>query len=120
MIYKGYKYLRLDGGTKAEDRGDLLALFNGESDYFLFLLSTRAGGLDLKLQLADTVVIFDSDWNPHHDLQAQDRAHKIGQKNEVRVFCLVTVNSVEEKILAASKYKLNIDEKVIQAGIFDA
>ena len=118
--FKGYKYLRLDGGTKAEDRGDLLALFNGESDYFLFLLSTRAVGLDLNLQQADTVVIFDSDWNPHQDLQAQDRAHRIGQKNEVRVLRLMTVNSVEEKILAAAKYKLNIDEKVIQAGKFDA
>ena len=120
LIYKGYKYLRLDGGTKAEDRGDLLALFNGELDYFLFLLSTRAVGLDLNLQQADTVVIFDSDWNPHQDLQAQDRAHRIGQKNEVRVLRLMTVNSVEEKILAAAKYKLNIDEKVIQAGKFDA
>ena len=93
-VMEDYLYLRQDVGSKAEDRADLLALFNGESDYFLFLLSTRAGGLDLKLQLADTVVIFDSDWNPHHDLQAQDRAHKIGQKNEVRVFCLVRVNSV--------------------------
>ena len=120
LIYKGYNYLRLDVGTKAEDRADLLALFNGESDYFLFLLSTRAGGLDLYLQQADAVVIFYSDWNPHHDLQAQDRAHRIGQKNEVRVFCLVRVNSVEEKILAAAKFKLNIDEKVIQAGKFDA
>ncbi len=60
-----YKYLRLDGGTKADERGDLLAVFNAESDYFLFLLSTRAGGLGLNLQKADTVVIFDSDWNPH-------------------------------------------------------
>ena len=120
LMYKNYKYLRLDGSTKAEERGDLLALFNGESDYFLFLLSTRAGGLGLNLQQADTVIIFDSDWNPHQDLQAQDRAHRIGQKNEVRVLRLMTVNSVEEKILAAAEYKLNIDKKVIQAGKFDA
>ncbi|KAH9409281.1 Transcription activator BRG1 [Tyrophagus putrescentiae] len=118
--YRGYKYMRLDGTTKAEDRGALLGMFNAkESDYFIFLLSTRAGGLGLNLQTADTVIIFDSDWNPHQDLQAQDRAHRIGQKNEVRVLRLVTVNSVEERILAAAKYKLNLDEKVIQAGMFD-
>ena len=130
----------------------LLKTFNDPaSQYFIFLLSTRAGGLGLNLQSADTVVIFDSDWNPHQvrggtrahshseaphtqvgshppypsplpllqDLQAQDRAHRIGQVNEVRVLRLCTVNSVEEKILAAAKYKLNVDQKVIQAGMFD-
>jgi len=118
--FRGFKYLRLDGTTKADDRGDLLKVFNNpESDVFIFMLSTRAGGLGLNLQSADTVVIFDSDWNPHQDLQAQDRAHRIGQKNEVRVLRLVSVNSVEERILAAAKYKLNLDEKVIQAGMFD-
>lgn len=120
FTYRNYPYLRLDGTTKAEERGELLAQFNKkDSEYFLFLLSTRAGGLGLNLQTADTVIIFDSDWNPHQDLQAQDRAHRIGQKNEVRVLRLVTVNSVEERILAAAKYKLNLDEKVIQAGMFD-
>ncbi|XP_068130422.1 transcription activator BRG1 isoform X1 [Hyperolius riggenbachi] len=120
FAYRGFKYLRLDGTTKAEDRGMLLKTFNEpSSDFFIFLLSTRAGGLGLNLQSADTVVIFDSDWNPHQDLQAQDRAHRIGQTNEVRVLRLCTVNSVEEKILAAAKYKLNVDQKVIQAGMFD-
>uniref|UniRef100_UPI0037E8D399 probable global transcription activator SNF2L2 isoform X2 n=1 Tax=Semicossyphus pulcher TaxID=241346 RepID=UPI0037E8D399 len=118
--YRNFQYLRLDGTTKAEDRATLLKKFNEEgSQYFIFLLSTRAGGLGLNLQAADTVVIFDSDWNPHQDLQAQDRAHRIGQQNEVRVLRLCTVNSVEEKILAAAKYKLNVDQKVIQAGMFD-
>ncbi|XP_074603236.1 SWI/SNF-related matrix-associated actin-dependent regulator of chromatin subfamily A member 2-like isoform X2 [Brevipalpus obovatus] len=118
--YRNFTYLRLDGTTKAEDRGTLLAKFNEpNSEYFIFMLSTRAGGLGLNLQAADTVIIFDSDWNPHQDLQAQDRAHRIGQKNEVRVLRLVSVNSVEERILAAAKYKLNLDEKVIQAGMFD-
>ncbi|CAG2053427.1 unnamed protein product [Timema podura] len=120
LSWRGFSYLRLDGTTKAEDRGELLRKFNSpDSDYFVFLLSTRAGGLGLNLQSADTVVIFDSDWNPHQDLQAQDRAHRIGQKNEVRVLRLMTVNSVEERILAAARYKLNMDEKVIQAGMFD-
>ncbi|KAF5276830.1 hypothetical protein FQA39_LY06382 [Lamprigera yunnana] len=118
--WRGFAYLRLDGTTKSEDRGELLRKFNQKnSEYFIFLLSTRAGGLGLNLQSADTVVIFDSDWNPHQDLQAQDRAHRIGQLNEVRVLRLMTVNSVEERILAAARYKLNMDEKVIQAGMFD-
>lgn len=120
FAFRGFLYLRLDGTTKSEDRAALLKKFNEEgSKYFIFLLSTRAGGLGLNLQAADTVVIFDSDWNPHQDLQAQDRAHRIGQQNEVRVLRLCTVNSVEEKILAAAKYKLNVDQKVIQAGMFD-
>ncbi|XP_023676416.1 probable global transcription activator SNF2L2 [Paramormyrops kingsleyae] len=120
FAYRNFLYLRLDGTTKSEDRADLLKKFNEKgSQYFIFLLSTRAGGLGLNLQAADTVVIFDSDWNPHQDLQAQDRAHRIGQQNEVRVLRLCTVNSVEEKILAAAKYKLNVDQKVIQAGMFD-
>merc|ERR1712223_1026574 len=118
--FKGYRFLRLDGMTKADERAEQLKVFNDpNSEYFIFLLSTRAGGLGLNLQTADTVVIFDSDWNPHQDLQAQDRAHRIGQKNEVRVLRLMTVNSVEERILAAAKYKLNMDEKVIQAGMFN-
>ncbi|XP_047102247.1 ATP-dependent helicase brm isoform X2 [Schistocerca piceifrons] len=120
LSWRGFTYLRLDGTTKAEDRGELLRKFNSpDSEFFLFLLSTRAGGLGLNLQAADTVIIFDSDWNPHQDLQAQDRAHRIGQQNEVRVLRLMTVNSVEERILAAARYKLNMDEKVIQAGMFD-
>merc|ERR1712020_786231 len=106
--------------TKADERGEMLAQFNDpKSEYFIFLLSTRAGGLGLNLQTADTVIIFDSDWNPHQDLQAQDRAHRIGQRNEVRVLRLMTINSVEERILAAARYKLNMDEKVIQAGMFN-
>merc|ERR1711997_620713 len=118
--FKGYRFHRLDGMTKADERADMLKVFNSkDSEYFIFLLSTRAGGLGLNLQTADTVIIFDSDWNPHQDLQAQDRAHRIGQQNEVRVLRLMTVNSVEERILAAAKYKLNMDEKVIQAGRFN-
>ncbi|TKA82412.1 hypothetical protein B0A49_00011 [Cryomyces minteri] len=117
---KGIKYLRLDGSTKSDDRSELLKLFNApDSPYFCFLLSTRAGGLGLNLQTADTVIIYDSDWNPHQDLQAQDRAHRIGQKNEVRILRLISSNSVEEKILERAQYKLDMDGKVIQAGKFD-
>ncbi|KAL9068473.1 MAG: hypothetical protein Q9157_006498 [Trypethelium eluteriae] len=117
---RGFNYLRLDGSTKADDRSELLKQFNApDSPYFCFLLSTRAGGLGLNLQTADTVVIYDSDWNPHQDLQAQDRAHRIGQKNEVRILRLITSNSVEEKILERAQFKLDMDGKVIQAGKFD-
>lgn len=117
---RGMSYLRLDGGTKSDDRSELLSKFNDpNSPYFCFLLSTRAGGLGLNLQTADTVIIYDSDWNPHQDLQAQDRAHRIGQKNEVRILRLISSNSVEEKILERAQYKLDMDGKVIQAGRFD-
>ena len=88
---RGVQYLRLDGSTKAEDRSDLLRVFNEPgSAYQIFLLSTRAGGLGLNLQTADTVIIYDSDWNPFQDLQAQDRAHRIGQQNEVRILRLIS------------------------------
>lgn len=120
LTMEGHSYLRLDGSTKAEDRSSLLKRFNDPSSpYFVFLLSTRAGGLGLNLQSADTVILFDSDWNPHQDLQAQDRAHRIGQTKQVRIFRLVTVDSVEEVILAKAQYKLSLDGKVIQAGKFD-
>ncbi|KZT57042.1 hypothetical protein CALCODRAFT_453574 [Calocera cornea HHB12733] len=118
--YRHYKYLRLDGMTKSEDRGEAMRKFNEkDSPYSLFLLSTRAGGLGLNLQTADTVIIFDSDWNPHADLQAQDRAHRIGQKKAVSVFRLITDKSVEEHMLSRARDKLDMDGKVIQAGRFD-
>jgi len=85
----------------------------------VFILSTRAGGLGLNLQTADTVIIFDSDWNPHADLQAQDRAHRIGQTKAVRILRFITDKSVEEAMYSRARYKLNIDDKVIQAGRFD-
>ncbi|KZO95770.1 hypothetical protein CALVIDRAFT_482343 [Calocera viscosa TUFC12733] len=118
--YRHYSYLRLDGMTKSEDRGEAMRKFNEkDSPYSLFLLSTRAGGLGLNLQTADTVIIFDSDWNPHADLQAQDRAHRIGQKKAVSVFRLITDKSVEEHMLSRARDKLDMDGKVIQAGRFD-
>ena len=119
LLLRGYQYLRLDGSTKADDRTQLLERFNSEPDLFVFILSTRAGGLGLNLQVADTVIIYDSDWNPHQDLQAQDRAHRIGQTKEVRILRLITEKSIEESILARAQEKLDLDGKVIQAGRFD-
>ncbi|TIB28892.1 hypothetical protein E3P86_03782, partial [Wallemia ichthyophaga] len=78
--------------------------------------TTRTGGLGLNLQSADTVIIFDSDWNPHVDLQAQDHAHRFGQKKEVGILRLITERSVKNQILARAQYKLEIDGKVIQAA----
>ncbi|GKV19562.1 hypothetical protein SLEP1_g29803 [Rubroshorea leprosula] len=115
-----FTYLRLDGSTNTEQRGTLLKNFNApDSPYFMFLLSTHTGGLGLNLQTADTVIIFDSDWSPQMDQQAEDRAHRIGQKKEVRVFVLVSVGSTEEVILERAKQKMRIDAKVIQAGLFN-
>jgi ATP-dependent helicase STH1/SNF2 len=120
LNFREHKFLRLDGSTKSDDRAKLLKLFNDPgSPYYIFILSTRAGGLGLNLQTADTVILFDSDWNPHVDRQAQDRAHRIGQKKEVRVFRLVTFDSVEEDILERANEKLDVDNKIIQAGMFN-
>ena len=118
--YKGHSYLRLDGSTKAEERSEMVKIWNDpKSPYWLFMLSTKAGGLGLNLQTADTVIIFDTDWNPMMDLQAQDRVHRIGQTKTVRVFRLISQNTVEERILERANYKLDVDAKVIQAGMFN-
>ncbi|BGP01946.1 Nuclear protein STH1/NPS1 [Rhodotorula toruloides] len=120
LNFRRIEHLRLDGMTKHEDRATLLKLFNDpNSKYPIFILSTRAGGLGLNLQTADTVIIFDSDWNPHQDLQAQDRAHRIGQKKEVRILRLVTERSVEEHVMAGAARKIEMDKKIIQAGRYD-
>merc|ERR1712127_746925 len=95
-----YDYCRIDGSTNQETRDLGMEEFNApDSQKFCFLLSTRAGGLGINLQTADTVILYDSDWNPQMDLQAMDRAHRIGQTKQVRVFRLVTENSVDEKVI---------------------
>ncbi|CAH1985372.1 unnamed protein product [Acanthoscelides obtectus] len=110
-----FPFQRLDGGIKGELRRQALDHFNAEnSQDFCFLLSTRAGGLGINLATADTVIIFDSDWNPQNDLQAQARAHRIGQKNQVNIYRLVTARSVEEEIVERAKQKMVLDHLVIQ------
>jgi SWI/SNF-related matrix-associated actin-dependent regulator of chromatin subfamily A member 5 len=86
------------------------------SKKFIFLISTKAGGLGINLQTADTVILYDSDWNPQVDLQAQDRAHRIGQKKQVFVYRLITEGTVEEKIVERALKKLYLDALVIQQG----
>ncbi|EIE25592.1 hypothetical protein COCSUDRAFT_46779 [Coccomyxa subellipsoidea C-169] len=116
-LYRGYKYCRIDGNTSGEDRESQIDGFNAEgSEKFIFLLSTRAGGLGINLYTADIVVLFDSDWNPQMDLQAMDRAHRIGQKKEVQVFRFCVENSIEEKVIEKAYKKLRLDALVIQQG----
>ena len=114
----GYTYLRLDGATKTEDRQKLMDRFNGSTKYFIFILATRAGGLGINLTGADTVIFYDSDWNPTIDLQAQDRAHRIGQTKQVTIYRLVSESTVEENILRKSNQKRLLDSVVIQSGGF--
>ena len=112
-------YCRLDGATKVEDRAEAIAAFNApDSDKFAFLLSTRAGGLGINLATANTVVLFDSDWNPQMDSQAQDRAHRIGQKNPVTVYRLLTVGSIEIDLMEAAVSKKKLERLSILGGDF--
>ncbi|KAF5841595.1 P-loop containing nucleoside triphosphate hydrolase protein [Dunaliella salina] len=116
-LYRGFKYSRIDGNTSGDDRENAIDSYNCEnSEKFLFLLSTRAGGLGINLATADIVVLYDSDWNPQMDLQAMDRAHRIGQKKEVQVFRLCIENSIEEKVIEKAYKKLRLDALVIQQG----
>lgn len=113
----GYQYCRIDGNTTGERRDSQMDEFNEEgSSKFAFLLSTRAGGLGINLATADIVILFDSDWNPQVDLQAMDRAHRIGQKKPVQVFRFICEGTVEEKIIERADRKLFLDAAVIQQG----
>jgi SWI/SNF-related matrix-associated actin-dependent regulator of chromatin subfamily A member 5 len=116
-VFRGHKYCRIDGGTAHEDRIAAIDNYNApDSEKFIFLLTTRAGGLGINLTTADIVVLYDSDWNPQADLQAMDRAHRIGQTKQVRVFRFVTENAIEEKVLERAAQKLRLDQLVIQQG----
>merc|ERR1712241_295364 len=115
--FRNHSYCRIDGQTAHEDRDRQIQEYNMEnSEKFIFMLSTRAGGLGINLYTADIVILYDSDWNPQMDLQAMDRAHRIGQKKQVKVFRFVTENTVDEKIVERAAVKLRLDRMVIQAG----
>ncbi|KAH7858198.1 hypothetical protein Vadar_021182 [Vaccinium darrowii] len=117
LLFRGYLYCRIDGNTGGDDRDASIEAFNKPgSEKFVFLLSTRAGGLGINLATADVVIIYDSDWNPQVDLQAQDRAHRIGQKKEVQVFRFCTEYTIEEKVIERAYKKLALDALVIQQG----
>ncbi|CAN1857585.1 ISWI chromatin-remodeling complex ATPase CHR11 [Linum perenne] len=113
----GYQYCRIDGNTGREDHDASIDSFNKPgSEKFVFLLLTRAGGLGTNLATADVVILYDSDWNPQVDLQAQDRAHRIGQKKQVQVFRLCTEYTIEEKVIERAYKQLALDALVIQQG----
>lgn len=120
MDYRGHAYQRLDGTIAAGPRRIAIDHFNApDSSDFCFLLSTRAGGLGINLMTADTVIIFDSDWNPQADLQAMARAHRIGQVKPVSVYRLVSKETIEEEILERARNKLMLEFLTIQRGVTD-
>ncbi|CAF3678788.1 unnamed protein product [Rotaria sordida] len=110
--HRNYGYTRLDGNTSFEDRIDAISTFNKDPDVFIFLISTRAGGLGLNLMAADTVILFNSDWNPMIDIQAQDRAHRIGQTKPVIVYRFIVRNTIDERVYKRACSK-QIMEKLI-------
>uniref|UniRef100_A0A8B9HHW9 Chromodomain helicase DNA binding protein 3 n=1 Tax=Astyanax mexicanus TaxID=7994 RepID=A0A8B9HHW9_ASTMX len=118
LDYEGYKYERIDGGITGALRQEAIDRFNAPGAVqFCFLLSTRAGGLGINLATADTVIIFDSDWNPHNDIQAFSRAHRIGQANKVMIYRFVTRASVEERITQVAKRKMMLTHLVVRPGL---
>lgn len=116
LTYRNYKYLRLDGSTKLEDRRDTVHDFQTRPDIFIFLLSTRAGGLGINLTAADTVIFYDSDWNPTIDSQAMDRAHRLGQTRQVTVYRMITRGTIEERIRKRALQKEEVQRVVISGG----
>uniref|UniRef100_A0A670ZY13 Chromodomain-helicase-DNA-binding protein 4 n=1 Tax=Pseudonaja textilis TaxID=8673 RepID=A0A670ZY13_PSETE len=118
LEHEGYKYERIDGGITGNMRQEAIDRFNAPgAPQFCFLLSTRAGGLGINLATADTVIIYDSDWNPHNDIQAFSRAHRIGQNKKVMIYRFVTRASVEERITQVAKKKMMLTHLVVRPGL---
>lgn len=118
LTYHGLVYLRLDGSTDVSQRQRMMDRFNSDTRIFCFILSTRSGGLGINLTGADTVIFYDSDWNPTMDAQAQDRAHRIGQTRDVHIYRLVSEHTVEENILKKANQKRRLGEIAIEGGGF--
>ena len=113
---KKYKFFRLDGSSNIADRRDMVTEFQQNGDIFVFLLSTRAGGLGITLTAAD--IFYDNDWNPTMDAQATDRAHRIGQTEEVTVYKIITKGTIEERIAKRAQQKQNVQSTVYSGGAF--
>lgn len=115
---RGWDVCRIDGGVSQQNRRDQIKDFNSDPNHKIFLLSTRAGGQGINLASADTVILFDSDFNPQQDLQAQDRAHRIGQTRPVIVYRMATRGTVEETLLMSADAKRRLEKLVIRKGGF--
>ena len=113
-----FSYLRMDGSTSLPQRQKMMEKFNNDSQVFIFILSTRSGGLGINLVGADTVIFYDSDWNPAMDAQAQDRAHRIGQTRDVHIYRLVSESTVEENILKKANQKRHLSQLSLEEGRF--
>lgn len=118
LNYHGHIYLRLDGSTRIEQRQILMDRFNNDKRIFVFILSTRSGGVGVNLTGADTVIFYDSDWNPTMDAQAQDRCHRIGQTRDVHIYRLVSEKTIEENILMKANQKRLLGDLAIEGGNF--
>ena len=117
--FRGYKCERLDGRVSGNDRQKSIDRFNRDSDSFVFLLSTRAGGVGINLTAADTVIIFDSDWNPQNDVQAMARCHRIGQSKQVTIYRLITRRSFEAEMFERASKKLGLEAAVLGSRAFN-
>ncbi|XP_064606212.1 DNA excision repair protein ERCC-6-like 2 [Liolophura sinensis] len=116
VISVGYEYRRIDGSVSSKKRMDIVREFNNDKNIFICLISTKAGGLGLNLTGANVVIIFDPNWNPSYDLQAQDRAYRIGQRRNVQVFRLVSAGTIEENIYLRQVYKQQLDTVAVEMG----
>jgi len=113
MHYRKHRYFRLDGSSAIDDRRDMVKQYQTDDSIFVFILSTRAGGLGINLTAADTVIFYESDWNPTIDLQAMDRAHRLGQTRPVTVYRLTCRGTIEEKVLKRAAQKNTVQQLVI-------
>jgi len=109
---RGHKFLRLDGQTPVQERQALIDQFNQDPDIFIFILSTRAGGLGINLTAANTVIMHDLDFNPYNDKQAEDRCHRVGQTKEVKVIRFISENTIEQGIYTIAQDKLKLEQDV--------
>merc|ERR1711963_332326 len=112
---RGHKYMRLDGQTAVQERGDLIDKFNRDEEIFIFILSTRAGGLGINLTAANTVILHDLDFNPYNDKQAEDRCHRVGQTKEVKVIRFISEETIEEGIHSIAQEKLRLEQDLSSA-----
>ena len=111
----GYSFERIDGNVRGQDRQAAIDRFQNENSAFVFLLSTRAGGVGINLARADTVIIYDSDWNPQNDVQAQSRCHRIGQEAHVKVYRLITARTYEKDMFVRASMKLGLDQAILKS-----